>query len=133
AVFGDYNALPVMGTANSQAPTDPSVVLMNNGFFDDADAPISYEPATAWSDTTVSRFGPPLGPFNITEHTTSNAGSIAQMQVDGNAVTLFQTLFILNSADVRICLLVTGEVIHCADEASSNAAAAENPSPSAPS
>ena len=130
-VFDDYTELPVMGTASSVPSLNPDVVLLNDGFFDDADAAISFEPSIGWTTTTRARFGPPAGPFNITEHLASNAGSIAQMRIDGNAVTLFQTLFNRNTADARICVLITGAVIHCADEASTTAAEVENPTSSA--
>jgi hypothetical protein len=115
AVFGDYNQLPIM---------DP-------GLYDDSEAELSLEPVTSWS-TTISRIGPPRGPYNFTETTASNAGSIAQMQVDGNSVTLFQTVDTRNTADARICVVVTNTVIHCTPEAATSAVGIQNPDASAP-
>lgn len=131
AVFGDYNEIPVMGTANSAPPLGNNV-LLTDGFYDDSDAALSLEPSTAWSQTATARLGPPFGPFNLTETTTTDAGAIAQMRVDGNAVTLFQTLFIRNTADARVCVLVTDTVIHCTPESSTTASGVENPSGNAP-
>jgi hypothetical protein len=109
-VFGDYNTLDVI---------EP-------GFYDNPEAPLSYEPFTSWTQTTTV-FGPPRGPFGLTEATTTNAGSIVQMRVNGNALTLFQTLDIRNTADARICVVVTGVVIHCTLESATTAQDVENP------
>ena len=126
AVFGDYTELPVMGTASSddEAPSDPDVVVLAEGFYDDSEAALSLEPAIAWTETT-SRFGPPSGPFNLTETTTTSAGAIAQMRVDGNSVILYQTFFIRNTADARVCVIVSSAVIHCTPEASTSAVGVE--------
>ena len=114
-VFGDYNALDVI---------EP-------GFYDDTEAGLSYEPFTAWNQT-VLRSGPPKGPYNLTETTTTTAGSIVQMQVNGNSVTLFQTLDTRNTADARICVIVTGAVIHCTAASATSAQAVQNPDDPAP-
>ncbi|MGJ3241300.1 MAG: hypothetical protein ACFE0Q_21515 [Anaerolineae bacterium] len=131
-VFDNYDNLPVMGTANSLPAQNPDVVLMRDGFFDNANAPISLEPSINWQNSDTARFGPPRGPFALTESSASNAGSIAQMLVDGNAVTLFHTQFARNTRDTRVCVVVTGAVIHCTQEASSSAAEIENPTSNAP-
>lgn len=86
------------------------------GLYDDADADILYGPQPFWSDTTNYRMGPPRGAWQLTEHTATNAGSVAQMYITGNALTLYQTADTRNSADVRICLVITDAVIHCSDK-----------------
>jgi uncharacterized protein (DUF2141 family) len=114
-VFGDYNDLEVI----------------QPGFYDNTEAGLSYEPFTAWANV-VARSGPPKGPFNLTEATTTIAGAIVQMQVNGNSVTLFQTLDTRNTADARICVVVTGAVIHCSSASATSSQDVQNPDDPAP-
>ncbi|MCA9913032.1 MAG: hypothetical protein KC496_06770, partial [Anaerolineae bacterium] len=109
-VFGDYNLLP----------------SMTPGFYDDRDASISYEPFVFWTEAE-SRFTPPRGPIGASEQTATNAGSVAQMRVDGNALTLYYTTNSRNSDHVQVCLLVTGATIHCTQEAAVSVDAIRNP------
>jgi len=115
----DIDAIAVFSDSNDRTPLAP-------GLYDDTTQSISYEPAPFWI-AEESRNGPPRGPFQQTEHTTSNAGSIAQMLVDGNALTIFQTVDGRNTDEARICLIVTGTTIHCTVEASTSAEAIRNP------
>ncbi len=110
AVFSDYSALP----------------LIQDGFYDDADAAISFEPSVFWTQTDDRR-GPPRGPYGLSEHEAENAGAVAQMRVDGNAVTLYYTTHNRNSANVQVCMLVTGATIHCTPEAAVSVEAIDNP------
>jgi hypothetical protein len=109
-VFSDYSTLPVIA----------------EGFYDDTDAPVSYEPLVFWTESD-SRNGPPRGAYGQSEHEAANAGSVAQMQVNGNAVTLFYTTDGRNSGNVQVCLLVTGATIHCTPEASVSVDGIRNP------
>ena len=97
------------------------IPLLPSGFYDDSNTSINYEPGISWDETTNTRNGPPRGPFNQTEHTTRNAGAISQMRVEGNAVTLYQTMNNRNSSNVRMCVIITGDTIHCTDDANTTA------------
>jgi hypothetical protein len=105
-VFENHDNLPILGS----------------GFYDNTQAvsSISLEPETSWSEL-VSRTSPPRGPYNFTEMNATSAGSVAQVHVEGNAVTLYQTISTRGSRDVRVCMPVTDAVIHCTAEASINA------------
>ena len=110
AVFDDYFNAPAL---------EP-------GFYDSADAPISYEPAAFWNARNFV-FPPPSGAFGKSDEITNNAGAIAQMQVNGNAVTLYQTISAVGSRDNRICLLITFATIHCTGASDTSAAGIVNP------
>ena len=96
AVFGESDTLEVM----------------QPGFYDNAEAPISFEPTVQWTNRREF-VGPPFGPYNLTEHTTTYGGTIAQMRIAGNAVTLYHGVNFNNSRQVNICMLITGETPHC--------------------
>ncbi|MDQ7034848.1 MAG: hypothetical protein Q9P01_08425 [Anaerolineae bacterium] len=114
-VFDDYNDLTVM----------------TPGFYDSADAPISYEGAPFWQ-TLSYPFAYPFGPYGQSEEISKNVGAIAQMQVDGNAITLYQTMLTNRSRDVRICLLITYATIHCTQSSDTTNTGITNPPASAP-
>lgn len=97
------DAIAVFGGTNS---------VLTPGFYDNVDPRISYEPATLWTNGT-DRVGPPRGAYNLTEHTTINGGTIAQMTIEGNAFTLFHGVNTRNSNWVSVCVQITGEVAHC--------------------
>ncbi|MEL6527826.1 MAG: hypothetical protein AAFQ07_19170, partial [Chloroflexota bacterium] len=74
----------------------------------------------------------PFGARDQSQLFTRNAGAIAQMRVDGNAVTLFQQQAFTGSQDISVCLLVTGATIHCTDESSTSATGVQNATNTAP-
>jgi hypothetical protein len=88
---------------------------MAPGLYDDAVAPIAYGPEPFWIVTTNTTYGPPKGPYSRTEHTTTNYGSIAQINVGGNGMILYQTARSAGSRNVRICLVVPGQPNECSD------------------
>ncbi|MEO1644584.1 MAG: hypothetical protein AAFR67_05320, partial [Chloroflexota bacterium] len=127
AVFDDYNNLDVM----SSTDTTPAAGVLTDGYYPETSAPISIEPLTAWS--TENSFSPiPFGARDQSQLFTRNAGAIAQMRVDGNAVTLFQQQAFTGSQDISVCLLVTGATIHCTDESSTSATGVQNATNTAP-
>jgi hypothetical protein len=85
--------------------------LLTPGLYDNTAAGIDYEPGVFWTANTTT-FGPTKGPYNKTEQTASNVGTIAQFFLQGNAFTLYQTAGIY-SANVRVCLVITNTPIHC--------------------
>jgi hypothetical protein len=103
-VFGDVTEGGVA------APTGP-------GVYDDADEnlDILYGPEPFWVFSTSARSGPPRGPFNRTEHTATNAGTLAQVYVDGNALVIYQSGTSRNSSYVRVCLVVPGDDMECSE------------------
>lgn len=86
--------------------------LLTSGLYDDADADVLYGPEPLWTTTTY-KTGPLKGAWKLSEHITTNAGSIVQMYIEGNALTLYQTVSSKGSKDVRICLIITDDIIHC--------------------
>jgi hypothetical protein len=87
-------------------------IRMTAGFYDSATAPISYEGAPFWQ-TLAYPYAYPLGAYGRSEQVTKYAGAIAQMEIEGNAITLYQTINTNRSRDVRICLLISLATIHC--------------------
>jgi hypothetical protein len=100
------DAVAVFGSA----PT-----MMGPGLYDDANATINYAPEPFWTVTTNASFGPQRGPYNRTEHTATNHGSIAQLNVNGNGFILYQTARSTGSRVVRICLIVPNQPNECSD------------------
>jgi hypothetical protein len=91
---------------------DQATTIMQPGVYDNTTTALLYEPASNWTAKT-SFYGLPFGPMNKTEHTSTRAGSIVQLNVSGNAMTLFQSTGFINSRDVRLCLVVAGEAVPC--------------------
>ncbi|MGB1287414.1 MAG: hypothetical protein ACPG7F_12825, partial [Aggregatilineales bacterium] len=85
------------------------------GFYDDFNDNISYEPSGFWA-SRENLLPPTNGYLNGTEHTAKQAGSIVQMNVDGNSMILYQELSTLHTGDAQICLIVTGDAPLCALE-----------------
>lgn len=83
---------------------------LTSGLYDDTESSLLYEAESFWKFTISPTT---LGPYNKTEHTATNAGSIMQLRIDGNAFVLYQTASTLNSSDVRVCLLITEATVHC--------------------
>ncbi|NWG18282.1 MAG: hypothetical protein HXY41_16790, partial [Chloroflexi bacterium] len=99
------DAVAVLGTAN--------VLLTTGQIYDDSDAGLVYGPFGLWTSVTA-RYGPSRGPWNLTEHTSIYAGALVQMEVDGNALILYQTASTRNSRKAVFCL-TTIEGQQCAD------------------
>lgn len=87
-------------------------MLLDGGLYDNTDSRFLYEPSVFWT-LTEGRTSPPRGPWNMTEHTATNAGTLVQMYVEGNAIVVYQTTNVRNTSDARICVLVTSEPVHC--------------------
>ncbi len=88
---------------------------MGPGLYDDATAAINFSPEPFWTVTTAARFGPPRGPYQLTEHTAANHGSIAQLNITGNGFILYQTAQSRNSRTVRVCLVIPSQPNECSD------------------
>jgi hypothetical protein len=102
----------------------PAPAAIAPGLYDDAVATITYAPEPFWTVTTTAAFGPPRGPYNRTEHTGSNNGTIAQLNVNGNGFILYQTARSTSSRTVRVCLIVTsGLPMECSDFSQNSAVA----------
>jgi hypothetical protein len=112
--FMRIDAVAVFG--NVPAPIAP-------GLYDDAAAAITFAPEPFWTVTTNAVYSPPRGPYNRTEHTATNYGSVAQMNVNGNGLILYQTARSVGSRNVRICLVVPGQPNDCSDFSQNSAAA----------
>ncbi len=94
-----------------------------SNLFDDRQSQIVYEPAVNW--TALAATTQP--PFFKTEMKANNAGSIVRLRVEGNAITIYQTMatdrvvgFAVvpsNTRDVRVCLMVGDGPIPCEPEA----------------
>ncbi len=87
-------------------PSSATVMEPGTIYDDTATDAILYAPSVMWTPTT-GRFGPPRGPINTTETTATTAGSIVQLNVDGNAMILYQTVDARSSSNVRICVVDT--------------------------
>lgn len=86
------------------------LTTLQAGLSDDMDEGISYEPDPFWNANTTTTT------YMNTDSTSDNAGAIAQFNVDGNAIVIYQTKGEFSS-EVQICLKVTNESIHCSVEA----------------
>ncbi|MFQ3657607.1 MAG: hypothetical protein SNJ54_01550, partial [Anaerolineae bacterium] len=76
------------------------------GLHDDNVPSIRYEPSLAWvRQNTPAQ--PPAGAYGRAESITRLAGSVAQLRVEGNSVTFFQSLTGGSSRHVNLCLLIT--------------------------
>jgi len=88
--------------------------------FDDRQPQIVYEPAAYW--TPVAALTQP--PLFKTLMQTAKAGSIVRLKVQGNAVTIYQsmrrdnplTYVAGNTRDVRVCLMVGDAPVPCEPE-----------------
>ncbi len=92
AIFGD--------TTDALAP----------GMYDDAELvnypdAVRFGPAVYWSSPTATS-GPNAGPWQRTQTLTSNAGSVAQFNVEGNALVLYQGRDSMGSNNIRVCLVI---------------------------
>ena len=94
-----------------QAPTTQR--LEPGQLYDDVASQIVYAPDAFWTAGTA-RFGPARGPWQKTEHTAINAGALAQLAVNGNALVVYQTASAANSRSVWLCL-VTPQGLECTD------------------
>jgi hypothetical protein len=80
------------------------------GMYDDAalrnypDA-VRFGPGVYWSSPPANA-GPPTGPWQRTQTLTTNAGSIAQFNVEGNALVLYQGIDSAGSSNIRACLVI---------------------------
>jgi hypothetical protein len=101
----EIDAVVVFGDSRDLTP-------MADNFYDSATAPISYEGAPFWQ-TLAYPYAYPAGAYGRSEQVTKYAGAIAQMEIEGNALTLYQTISTNRSRDVRICLLISLATIHC--------------------
>lgn len=98
----------------------PSAQRLEPGqLYDDAASQIVYAPDVFWTAGTAS-FGPARGPWQKTEHTAINAGALAQLAVNGNALVVYQTASAANSRSVWFCL-VTPQGLECTDYSQSAA------------
>jgi hypothetical protein len=104
--FLQLDAIVVFGDPATLGP------VMTAGLYDDTEPRLLYESAAAWNIKTYAS-GPTKGAWKLGEHIATNAGSIVQMNVSGNALTVYQTTSTTGSKDVRICVVVTDDVVHC--------------------
>jgi hypothetical protein len=80
------------------------------GMYDDAqllnypDA-VRFGPSVYWANLP-STLGPPSGPWQRTQTVTSNSGSVAQFNVEGNALVLYQGTETTGNANIRVCLVI---------------------------
>jgi hypothetical protein len=79
------------------------------GMYDDAELQnhpdaVRFGPSVYWSSLTTSA-GPTSGPLQRTQTLTPNAGSIAQFNVEGNTLILYQGAG-TNSSNIRVCLVI---------------------------
>ncbi|RMF79599.1 MAG: hypothetical protein D6737_10905, partial [Chloroflexi bacterium] len=108
------------GVVGEQLQLDAIAVFDNQfneippGFYDDTQLVdfVNFAPAEFWTANTATKFSLPRGPFNASEHTTQNAGAIAQLMINGNTLTLYQTASKKNTVQVNFCLVndTTGEL-----------------------
>jgi hypothetical protein len=84
------------------------------GLYDDTNTNLVYGPQALWNPVTNAAFGPPRGPYNRTEHKTTNYGAVVQITVNGNGMILYQTAYTTTSRNVRICI-VTAQGLDCSD------------------
>jgi hypothetical protein len=109
-VFSD---ITVGGTVLTSVPSGQ--------YYDNTAAGIRYEPAPFWTSVKTTT-GPTTGPWNLTEHTTTRAGAMAQFNMNGNGFILYQTAKSTTSKFVRVCVR-TNLGQECSEFAQSAAAA----------
>jgi uncharacterized protein (DUF2141 family) len=101
------DAIVIFADVTASGPLGP-------GMYDDTDLlnspAVRFAPAVFWGANTRVRSGPPQGPWQLTEQQATNAGSVLQVFVEGNALTLYQEYSIQNTDNVRACLIVFGTV-----------------------
>jgi hypothetical protein len=96
------------GAAGKYLAVDSIAVLgefpstLASGKHDDTDADIVYEPGPFWVR------GAATGYYNNTYSYARNAGTLVQVSVSGNALTLYQLSHSGGSRNVRFCLVVEG-------------------------
>jgi hypothetical protein len=93
------DAINVFSNPTTLPPLQP-------GLHDDNVPSIRYEPSLAWARQTTPA-QPPAGAYGRAEAITRLAGSVAQLRVEGNSVTFFQSLTGGSSRHVNLCLLIT--------------------------
>jgi hypothetical protein len=74
---------------------------------------IVFAPTPFWKQTTTTT-GPTTGPWNKTESRATNVGSLVQMNVNGNALVLYQTANYYGSSRILVCLKLP-QSVQCSD------------------
>lgn len=80
------------------------------GFYDQTQLPVesaSFGPQPNWT-TAVTRYGPTAGHYGLSDVGATNMGSVAQMNVAGNGMILYQSISSKNSSYVQVCLVIEG-------------------------
>jgi hypothetical protein len=97
---------------------------LTTGLYDNNNAAIQYEPSPMWTqlDSTNYFYGPPYGPYQRTESTTTKAGSVMRLRTSGNALLLYQTVGYAGSRNIKVCLVLVDERIPCLPEGETNLA-----------
>ncbi len=102
------DAIAIFGDITAGAPLAPGLYddtqLVNN------DA-VEFGPGPFWAANTRYYYGPPYGPWQKTEQQAYNAGSVLQVYVAGNTLTLYQNVG-YNSPDIRVCLVIPGMTVN---------------------
>lgn len=80
------------------------------GMYDDAELlnhpdAVRFGPSGYWSRLTTN-VGPAAGPWQRTQTLTTNAGTVAQFNVEGNALVLYQGIDGAGSSNIRVCLVI---------------------------
>ncbi|MBI5669147.1 MAG: S8 family serine peptidase [Chloroflexi bacterium] len=91
----------------------PGAALASGPLHDDTNPNIAYSPSAFWTLLSTP-YGPARGPWQRTEHNTTAVGTIAQVEVDGNALVLYQTGSTRASRKIRLCV-TTDEGQDCTD------------------
>jgi hypothetical protein len=91
-----------------------TTTLTPGTLYDDRQAGLTLSPSANWTLTT-SLLSPPRGPWQKTDTTTKAAGAIAQVNVTGNAVVVYQSTGALGSRYVQVCVSTTGKTQQCAE------------------
>ena len=106
--FFQVDAIVIFGNVTAQGPIGPGIydnaALESNPAF-------RFAPAAFWKAVTT-KFGPPKGPWQMSEHTASNSGAVVQMFVEGNTLTIYQQFAKSNSTNISACLVVFGTVVN---------------------
>ncbi|MCB9452090.1 MAG: S8 family serine peptidase [Anaerolineaceae bacterium] len=104
------DAIAVFGDVSEGGAATP---LTPGQLYDDVDAmAVDYALGHNWTANSNFRYGPSRGPWNLTEHTGKNAGTVMQVYLQGNALVLYQTGNSTSSSNVRVCL-ATNEGPEC--------------------
>ncbi|MCB9454575.1 MAG: hypothetical protein H6671_01155 [Anaerolineaceae bacterium] len=115
AVQAIYNylkidAVVIFGDVSEGGAATP---LMPGQLYDDSDTmSVDFALGHNWTANSAFRYGPWRGPWNQTEHTARNAGTVMQVYLQGNALVLYQTADTRNSTNVQVCL-ATNEGPEC--------------------